>query len=93
MDQAEFARRMAETTQILVQVQQQLAQSALSGEDIQAFAAQTRRLARRLLAFGCVLLGASLLLLGTIIWQELAHGQAHVAQTRALLELVQRGQP
>ena len=76
----------ARATEMMAETQHRL-------EQTQQYIAQTQRLGPKIQAFACVMIGASLLFLGYIIWQELAHGQEHVAQTRALLELVRRGQP
>jgi len=84
---------IAESYRLTAETQQFLAQSQARVEKTQQYIAQTQRLGPKIQAFACVMIGASLLFLGYIIWQELAHGQEHVAQTRALLELVRRGQP
>lgn len=107
MDHAAFARRMAETTQRLRQTQQQLALSARPGADIQTFAAQTQRLARRLQAFAGVMIGLALVGIGSLLWLGVIQSTEHAAllqalhtetqtlatQTLALLETLRRGQP
>jgi hypothetical protein len=60
---------------------------------MQAFAAQTLRLVRRVQAFAGVLIGLSLLFAGSVVWQHVTQGTAHAALTQALLETLRRGQP
>jgi hypothetical protein len=84
MDHAEFARRMAETSQRLRQTQQQLALSARPGADIQTLVAPAQRLVRRVQVFACVMLGLSLLFAGYVVWQHVTQGTEHAALTQAL---------
>ena len=107
MDHAEFARRMAETTQMLRQIHQQFPPSALPLADSQTLVAQAQRLIRRVQAFARMMIGLSLLFTGYVVWQHLAQRDEHAAltqalrtetqtlaaQTQTLLETLRRGQP
>ena len=67
-----------------------MAETQRSLEQTQQYIAQTQRLGLKIQAFACVMLGASLLFLGYVIWQHLAQGQEHALLIHALTETLQR---
>jgi hypothetical protein len=77
---------IAESSRAIAQSTAAIAQSTASLDATQATLTQMQRLAFRLQAFVCVLLGASLLFLSLVVWQHLRsrHTLALVEQTLTL---------
>ena len=81
---------IAESYRLTAETQQFLAQSQARVEKTQQYIAQTQRLGLKIQAFACVMIGASLLFLGYVVWQHLAQSQEHAALIQALTQTLQR---
>jgi hypothetical protein len=73
----------ARATEMMAETQHRL-------EQTQQYIAQTQRLGLKIQAFACVMIGASLLFLGYVVWQHLAQSQEHAALIQALTQTLQR---
>jgi hypothetical protein len=85
--------RIADSYKTIADTQQTLAQTQQRLEATQHFALRTLRGLAWLQGLAGVLLGLALVGLGALLWLSLTQGQEHAAQTRALLELLQRSHP
>jgi cytochrome c-type biogenesis protein CcmH/NrfG len=84
MDHAEFARRMAETTQRLREIQQCLAQVPHPRLEPLPSLARLHRFVCWVQVYACIVIVVSLLVFGYAIWQHLAQRDEHAALTQAL---------
>jgi hypothetical protein len=80
---------IAESSRAIAQSTAAIAQSTASLTATQATLTQMQRLAFRLQAFVCVLLGASLLFLGLVVWQHLRSRHALALVEQALTTEIQ----
>jgi hypothetical protein len=81
---AESCKTTADTQQILAQTQHQLYQAVLRSEETKRLLAQTHRVALYIQSVALVLVGATLALLGYIVWQHVTQGAEHAALIQAL---------